>query len=274
MSSRGTFLGDGFGPNLVRLAFLLVLLAFFLGPMRALYGTAYQWLSLVIGAFLALSVIALFVGWKAFAFCATGFLATNLAGAFIMSQQAETRAARAAYVDSAGRDAAYTVLFPDALQAWLSEFTPGSAGGNSTFNERPFNGQQRFISRAGNAYDPSSVYYLATSDLAMTDRSFVQSYRQIAEQHGDWLGYMARCVHAGGSRVPLLPDNRSALKDAERTGRSICSAAYAEQAFGIDIEEARTAYLSRLGVSNCSESRACERVKSDLKSYGGTFFPE
>ncbi|RIJ24219.1 hypothetical protein D1224_08250 [Henriciella barbarensis] len=275
MGSRGTHLGNGFVPNLVRLLFLLVILAFFFGSMISLWGTSYQWLAIVIAAFLLGTIISLlFFRWKVIAFFTLGFLITNFTGAYIAHQQGDGSEARAAYVGVAGRDPAYAVLFPGPLNAWLAEFTPGSQGGNSISDRPDFHGNKRFVSRVDTKkYDPSYVYYLATPDVDMTEKAFVESYRQIAKQHGDWLGYMARCVNGGHASVPLLSKNRGALKEAERTGRSVCGA-YAEQAFGIDIEETREAYLSRLDVSTCEESPACMRVKRELKLYGGTFFPE
>ncbi|MCZ4296878.1 hypothetical protein [Henriciella marina] len=275
MNSRGTLLGTGFVPNLVRLLFLLVILAFFFGSIISLWGTSYQWLAVVIGAFLLGTIVSLlFFRWKAIAFFTLGFLITNFTGAYIAHQQGDVSEARAAYVGVAGRDPAYAVLFPDPLNAWLAEFTPGSQGGNSISDRPDFDGNKRFVSRVeSKKYDPSSVYYLATPDVDMTEKAFVESYRDIARQHGDWLGYMARCVNGGHASVPLLSQNRGALKEAERTGRSVCGA-YTEEAFGIDIEETRETYLSRLGVSTCEESPACMRVKRELKSYGGTFFPE
>ena len=275
MSSRGTLLGNGFVPNLVRLLFLLVILAFFFGSIISLWGTSFQWLALIIGAFLIGSIVSLlFFRWKATAFFTLGFLITNITGVYIASQQGDVSQARAAYVGVAGSDPAYAVLFPDPLNAWLAEFTPGSLGGNSISDTPDFDGNKRFVSRVeSKKYDPSSVYYLATPDVDMTDKAFVESYWDVARQHGDWLGYMARCVNGGHASVPLLRKYRGALKEAERTGRTVCGA-YAEEAFGIDIEQASAAYLSRLGVSSCEESPACMRVKRDLKSYGDTFFPE
>ena len=274
MNSRGTLLGNGFVPNLVRLVFLLVILAFFFGSMISLWGTSYQWLAIVIAAFLLGTVVSLlFFRWKTISFFTLGFLISNFTGAYIAHQQGGVSEARAAYVGVAGRDPAYAALFPDPLNAWLAEFDAGSQGGNSISDRPDFDGRKRFVSRVDTKkHDPSTVYYLATSDVDMSEKAFVESYRKIAREHGDWLGYMARCVNGGHASVPLLSENRGALNEAERTGQSVCGA-YAEQAFGINIEATREDYLARLGVAACEESPACTRVKRDLKSYGSTFFP-
>jgi len=118
MNSRGTLLGNGFVPNLVRLVFLLVILAFFFGSMISLWGTSYQWLAIVIGAFLLGTVVSLlFFRWKTIAFFTLGFLISNFTGAYIAHQQGDVSEARAAYVGVAGRDPAYAALFPDPLNA-------------------------------------------------------------------------------------------------------------------------------------------------------------
>jgi hypothetical protein len=263
-------------PNLVRLIFLGLVLAFFFGSMISLWGTEYQWLAVVIGAFLLASIVSLFFfRWKTIAFFTLGFLISNFSGAYIASQQLDIREARSAYVSVAGRTPAYAVLFPDALQAWLADFSAGSQGGNSISDRPDFNGRKRFVSRVDTErYDPSNVYFLATSDLDMTDREFVDSYRNIAQKHGDWLGYMARCVHYVDGHAPLLPQNKRTLEESERTKRLICGLSHSKRAFGIDIEAASAAYLSKLGITRCEETSACINVKTSLKSYGDTFFPE
>lgn len=278
MGSQTTLLGNGFGPNLVRLTFFVVALGFFFGPMRALSGTDYQWLSYLIGGLLIASVISmLLLHWKITTSLFAGFLAVNLAGFYIMSSITNTVSTRQAYVGVAGRDAAYSVLFPEALQTWLSEFQAGSANANSTLNDAAFNGQIRLLSKPSkktSGTDSSRVYYLQTSDLSMTDEIFLEEYRGIARQHGDWLGFVARCVYAGGKRVPLiLPEAKEVLERAEFAGRSVCGSSYARQAFGISVANARHNYLSQLGVQSCAESRACLNVKRDLRAYGYMFFP-
>jgi len=279
MSSHNTLLGSGFVPNLVRLAFLIVVLGFFFGPMRGLFGTDYQWLSYLIGGLLISSIISmLFLHWKITTSLFLGFLAANLAGFYIMSTIANTTNAREAYVGVAGGDAAYKALFPEALQAWLTEFQAGSANANSTLNDAAFNGQKRLLSKPSqktSGTDSSRVFYLQTSDLTMTDETFLEEYRAIAREHGDWLGYMARCVHSGGKRVPLfMPEAHEAIELAEQTGRSVCGSGYADEAFGINIVATREAYLSELGVSRCADSRTCLNVKRDLRAFGDLFFPE
>jgi len=278
MSSRGMILGNGFVPNLVRLTFLLLALAFFFGPMRGLFETEYQWLSYVIGGLLAASLISLlFFNTRITTILFVGFLATNLGGFYIMHTIANTVAARQAYVGVAGRDLAYKALYPDELQIWLAQFQAGSANANSTLNDAAFNGQIRLTSKPSqktSGTDSSRVYYLQTSDLSMTDEIFLAQYRSIAREHGDWLGFVARCVYAGGKRVPLiLPESKDALERAEFANRSVCGSSYARQAFGISVSAARQRYFSKLGISDCSDSRACLNVKRDLRAYGDMFFP-
>ena len=191
---------------------------------------------------------------------------------------------RQAYVLGAARSKdymqTYRLLFPEDLRNWVDQFQSGSSGEFSTLNADGVvvvDGRKRFVSAVQNTstnakVGEGNVYYLATNDVAMTQAQLVEQYHAIAEQNGDWLGYIARCVYAGGTSVPLMEIHKSAVGDAKRTGRTVCSRPLAKTAFGINIEEVVADYYRRANIESCDQSQECLNIKRSLGVAGSTFF--
>lgn len=275
MSAKRSTLGNGFVPNLVRLSFLMIAVWFLFGPMTALFDSKYQWLSFLIGGLLVASLItAVFFRWKISLPTVLAFLAANIFGWTIVSSHNQAIETRAAYVTAAVSAEALEDLFPQPIRDWLDTFETGHVG-FAAIDERKIGEARQRISTRPKGRRPleTSLYYLEAKE-PMTDQEFIDSYQVIAREHGDWLGYTARYIQGGGKRVPLImPRSKEALETSERTQRSICRDALADQAFGINIEEASQDYLNRLGISDCDENANCQRLKQSLRFYDEVFFP-
>ena len=281
MSSNTTLLGNGFVPNLVRLSFFIVGVMFFFGPMQQLMGTEYQWLSFLIGGLLAASVISvIFFKWKVSLPIVLAFLAANLSGLSILNGDSQLIAARQVYVEAAvndiGQEAAYIKLMPNELQTWVRQFQPGAGTANAHVDGPIRGDEMRFLSEPSTpktGFETARVVYLSTSKLDMDDEQFVASYQELALEHGDWLGFFARCVHSKHKTTPMImPGAKETAERAKRSGISLCQRP--EAAFGIDLDEAAARYLQDLGISKCSNDNLdCRMIRQDLRHYKNELFP-
>ena len=281
MSSNTTLLGNGFVPNLLRLTFFIVGVMFFFGPMQQLMGTEYQWLSFLIGGLLAASVISvLFFKWKVSLPMVLAFLAANLAGFSVMGGNTHLIGARQAYVEAAvndiGQEAAYIKLMPNELQTWVRQFQPGSGTANAHVDGPLKGDEMRFLSEPStpkSGFEAARLVYLSTPNLDMDDEQFVSSYQALALEHGDWLGFFARCVHSKYKTTPLImPGAKEAAERAKRSGVNLCQRP--EAAFGIDLDAAAARYLQDRGLSKCTnENLDCRMIRQDLRHYRNALFP-